>query len=332
MKPDFDFIPHFRALGRVWLLYCTPIGFRSWFAAKRRKDQWITVVSLSLHSMPYVLLCYLAARFILEQLGEFKSSDAFEAVALGVVVGIAGRIAGRLIEGVDVNFDAAWERSAEWGAAVGILAGIILSIYFVASSEVVFTWLNAFVPCALCLVMAMLGAALFLFALVTLSVVLPIVSGSVGGSHMGTARTVVLGVVVGSGVGSAQGILLGSTAGLASAIAVARAYYFPIQLLFASSLMHTRYYSLHPVAWDSMCSLPSPRLGVLLADYAAVDRARADQEIDRLIDEYPSQRGQALQGRARLIARDCAAPRSRRAFFLREPIACWRLWLAGSDA
>jgi hypothetical protein len=62
----------------------------------------------------------------------------------------------------------------------------------------------------------------------------------------------------------------------------------------------------HPVAWDDLCSLPFPKLERLLAVYAESDRAAGFQEIERLIDHYPSQRMAALGAKAILVAHDAA--------------------------
>ncbi len=59
----------------------------------------------------------------------------------------------------------------------------------------------------------------------------------------------------------------------------------------------------HPVAWDDVCLLPFPGLDRLLVAYAEHDAGAGEREIERLIDDYPSQRRAALRARAMFVAR-----------------------------
>jgi energy-coupling factor transporter ATP-binding protein EcfA2 len=107
------------------------------------------------------------------------------------------------------------------------------------------------------------------------------------------------------GFGLDIGLMVGLTFGLSYAIAYLRPYYFPIHWLW----MWTRggAYRLHPVAWDDYCLLPFHGLSRLLVSYAEHAPAAGEREIDRLIDEYPSQRQSALRARVILMARQAAA-------------------------
>ncbi len=67
-----------------------------------------------------------------------------------------------------------------------------------------------------------------------------------------------------------------------------------------------RWYRFHPVAWDSLCSLPMPWLERMLLAYHEHDRSAATDEIERLITEYPSQRNAAIRAKLRLLAREAA--------------------------
>jgi hypothetical protein len=93
--------------------------------------------------------------------------------------------------------------------------------------------------------------------------------------------------------------------GLAFVLSFFRLYYFPFHFLWvwprAAAL-----YRFHPVAWDTLCLFSFPGLDRILVRYAARDPKAGEREINRLIDEYPSQREAALRARALLVARRAA--------------------------
>ena len=60
------------------------------------------------------------------------------------------------------------------------------------------------------------------------------------------------------------------------------------------------------MAWDDVCLLPFLDLDRLLTAYHQLAPDKAEAEIERLIDTYPSQRDQALRARTRLITRRAA--------------------------
>jgi hypothetical protein len=88
---------------------------------------------------------------------------------------------------------------------------------------------------------------------------------------------------------------------------VLRAYYQPIHLWFVWPALQARWYRLHPVAWDDLCSLPFPGLDRLLVAYSEESPEAGIAEIERLISSYPSQRMQALRARTTLLARAAGA-------------------------
>ena len=96
---------------------------------------------------------------------------------------------------------------------------------------------------------------------------------------------------------------VGIVVGIAIGITILRAYYHPLHIIFVWPTPHGNWYSFHPVAWDDPISLPFPRLEQLLVAYAEQAPDAANQEIERLIDTYPSQRMAALKARTTLIAR-----------------------------
>ncbi|NJL28549.1 MAG: ATP-binding protein [Thermoanaerobaculia bacterium] len=85
-----------------------------------------------------------------------------------------------------------------------------------------------------------------------------------------------------------------------------RLYYLPLHWFSLWHRLQAKAYGYHPVSWDSVCLLPFPGLDQLLVARAELEPTNGDREIDRLIDEYPSQRQAALRARAILIARRSA--------------------------
>lgn len=85
-----------------------------------------------------------------------------------------------------------------------------------------------------------------------------------------------------------------------------RAFYYPFHLFFVFPTIRERWYPWHPVVWDDLCFLPFIGMDRLLVAYTEYAPEAAHQEIDRLIDHYPSQRMAALWARTRLIARASA--------------------------
>lgn len=108
--------------------------------------------------------------------------------------------------------------------------------------------------------------------------------------------------------GYSVGLVFALTAGISYIFAFLRLYYIPLHLFFAQApRARVRLYRFHPVAWDDLCFLPFPGLDRILVFYAEHDTKAGEREIDRLIDEYPSQRAAALRARAVLVARRAAA-------------------------
>lgn len=118
-------------------------------------------------------------------------------------------------------------------------------------------------------------------------------------------------LVVSAGTLAISGIAWGFDFGLAamllSFLIWSRAYYFPLHLvLLGLNWMHgqSRYYGLHPATIDDCCLFPFTGLNRLLLASSGTGDVASRAEIDRLIDHYPSQRGEALKARTILIARE----------------------------
>ena len=106
-------------------------------------------------------------------------------------------------------------------------------------------------------------------------------------------------------MGGAGGGLGGAiAAGIVVGIASLRAYYLPLHAALVWPVPQGRWYRFHPIAWDNLCSIPLPGLDRLLVAHAEYAGEAGRQEIDRLTDEYPSQRIPVLRARTILLARD----------------------------
>lgn len=131
------------------------------------------------------------------------------------------------------------------------------------------------------------------------------------GLASGLARVLVVGLAVSLALGLAVTLAVGLARGVGVSLGVAVGLVFGFSrlpyLLAHLSLLLPRprghLYPRHPVAWDDCCHLPFPGLHRLLVAYHAVDPDAATREIDRLIDEYPAQRGQAIRAKETLVAR-----------------------------
>ena len=141
---------------------------------------------------------------------------------------------------------------------------------------------------------------------ITVGIALGIAVGIAGGITFGIAGGITGGIAFGIAGGITFGITFGIAVGIAGGIALLRAYYQPFCWFFIWPAVQGRWYPCHPVAWDDLCLLPFPGLDRLLAAYADHAPTAARAEIERLIDDCPSQRMAALRAKTRLIARATA--------------------------
>jgi hypothetical protein len=241
--------------------------------------------SLWLHALPYVLILTVIAR--------------------------AGLLR---VSGTPWN----WTAFAEFGIGGGIAAGVAFGIAAAITNGIGAVAEGTAFGIAVCIVMEILGG----ISDVT-------VEGGIAGSILGgiafgigigiaagisgwvaakiavvIAVVIAVGIAVVIAVGIATGIAAGIVLGIAFGVAVFRLYYQLIHPLFIWPAVRPGWYGWHPVAWDDLCSVPFPGLDRLLVAYAEQNLANGEQEIERLITSYRSQRMAALRARTILLARE----------------------------
>lgn len=286
---------HRAALWWLGLLYRRPRQFREALEALPRWRRIAAGLVIMLHSLPWTILISIAAsvsiRAVLNAPISFadQAADTAKGVALGVAIGTFLSAFGGTVSGIagGIAFGIAGELAfgvaygVTRGLSRGIDVGIINGIVFGAPFGIVVGIARA----------SSTGLANWIF----------------GGFAYGIAGGIAYALAGGLAFGTTHGIVGGAVLGVAITMCVMRAYYLPPHLLFVWPVVQGRWYRRHPVAWDDRCSLPFPGLDRLLLGYAAVEPGAALQEIERLVDSYPSQRYQALKARAVLIARETAA-------------------------
>lgn len=292
---------HRAALWWLGLLYRRPKLFcEAVEGLASHRQRLLNAARLMLHALPYLLAVNVAGSLLLEVCGIAGLVSA-ETIVLRILVRILLGVAGGIALGIGIILMG--------GRISGVIA---VGTAFWSVSGLV-GWIMGPVP----------GGILQGLALgITVGILGGIIGGIPGKNDRGIAEEVALAIVMamiaGIGAGIAAGITTGIAAGIAAVIAAGiaaaitaivaglRAYYHPVARFFIWPHVRANWYGWHPVLWDDRCLLPFRGLDRLLAAFAETDRATAEAEIERLIDNYPSQRRQALRARSRLVARDAA--------------------------
>jgi hypothetical protein len=258
-----------------------------------RIEQARVGISLWLHALPYVLVLTAIARAgLLGLSGATWSWTAFAEfkMAAGIAAGIVGAIPVGIIIGTAVGIAA--------GTAFGIAVGIAFGIAFGSGFGIVFGILGGIAG----------GVAVEIAGGIAVGIAVGITFGIASGITFGFALRIAGGVAIGIAsliaFGIAFGVAHGVAIGVAIGIAVLRLYYQLIHPWFVWPVVRPGLYCWHPVAWDDLCSVPFPALDRLLVAYAEQNPASGEQEIERLITRYPSQRMAALRARTTLLARE----------------------------
>jgi AAA domain len=269
----FGWRSHLSALWWLGLLYRRPQRFREALDALPKVNAVGAGFLLLATAVPYIAVINIL--FGSADLGDIH--DASLMIAIGIAIGIGGAIGGGIRGAI---------AGAIGGAiAIGIVSGIVRPIAGATTSAGVMT------------------------GVITSAIIIGLTRGIAGGIATLWITAGIVGGVAGAITGAitggiATGIATGIAIGIGGVIALSRAYYLPFHAAFLWPVPQARWYRFHPVAWDDLCWVPFPGLDRLLVAFVGYAGEIGRQEIDRLIDNYPSQRMSALRARAILLARD----------------------------
>jgi len=266
---------HKSALWWLGLLYRRPEQFNN---ALKSLSPWQAGKSgstLYLHTLIYLILICIVGRLIVFGWFGIPAAKTFDTTfailqyhIAQIAVGIAVGSAGGIAGGI------------AFGIAFGIAVGIAVGIAF--------------------------GIAFGIAGGIAVGIAFGIAGGIAGGIAVGIAIGIAVGIAVGIAFGIAFGIAIGIAGGIAVIICSLRVYYHPFYWWLTWPKPRDRFYPYHPVAWDDLCSVPFPRLDRLLVAYTEFAPEAGKQEIERLIQSYPSQRHAALKAKTILLARQAA--------------------------
>ena len=266
---------HKSALWWLGLLYRRPEQFNN---ALKSLSPWQAGKSgstLYLHTLIYLILICIVGRLIVFGWFGIPAAKTFDTTfailqyhIAQIAVGIAVGSAGGIAGGI------------AFGIAFGIAVGIAVGIAF--------------------------GIAFGIAGGIAVGIAFEIAGGIAGGIAVGIAIGIAVGIAVGIAFGIAFGIAIGIAGGIAVIICSLRVYYHPFYWWLTWPKPRDRFYPYHPVAWDDLCSVPFPRLDRLLVAYTEFAPEAGKQEIERLIQSYPSQRHAALKAKTILLARQAA--------------------------
>lgn len=268
---------HLSALWWLALIYRKPRQLNEAAKALGRPRGLLVGLALYIHSWLYVVLFGLAGRLALAAALDLPVNQKLILDGIGQIgVGIGFGAGGVIINGIGVGIGL----GISSGIGLGIVSGIVSGI----------------------------GIGIVIGIVVAIGVTIIVArGGGIDGLIRGGTGGLIIGVVAG---GISQGIVVSGTASAAFAISylalILRPYYQPLHWLFVWPRLRAGWYTRHPVCWDDVCPLPFPGLDRLLVAYHGISPDLAEHEINRLIDNYPSQKHQALRARTRLLAHEAA--------------------------
>jgi hypothetical protein len=327
---------HQHALWWLGLLYRRPRVFAEALEGGTARQKLGAGLRIVAHVVPYmVLLCVLGRLLLYGVLGlsPLPPLTTFAdiltihgapiarwiaiGIAMGIAIGIAFGIIGRIARGIAFGIAG----RIAMGIAFGIALGIILGISFLGRNTLGINTLGIGFEIAR-------GIAFGILFGIGLGIAFGIFFGISTGRPGDSSREITGEIMAGIGVSIFVGITLGILFGIVEAISVGiagaisfgisfgisggttiamtslRCYYNIIDNFLVGSDVKARWYPFHPVAWDDCCFVPFSGLDRLLAAYTELEPAAGNEEIERLIDHYPSQRLPALGARVRLLARE----------------------------
>jgi len=273
---------HASALRWVGLLYCKPKKVNE---AEKPLRSWVRLAALLrsyFHLLPYLFLVCILLRHLDWRLG----------LAIDPSAGSSSLWWAQFIIFILIVMFAS---GLAFGLSLGLASAIIFTIYFCSTGAI-----GYFV--------AGLAGGVFIVALLGPGLDGVVAYTSTGMfvrvfvGFMGFGSLIAVGGIFGPKGSDAMKLYFGTIV-LGFLLGFFRSYYVATNYLF----IWTDLYRFHPVVWDDVCVLPFPGLDRILIRYAEYDHNAGRREIDRLIDEYPSQRSAAIRARAILVARRAAA-------------------------
>lgn len=348
---------HKAALWWLGLLYRRPSRFVAALESGSWRQQLTVAALLWLHSLPYCLILASAGRWVLfgwlglelrtdsrdliDGLNPLLSSPLSRhlyEIASGIAAATAIEIVGVFIVGIASEIAGRFSRRIASAINLLVASGIVILIAAGTAFEIAAgafegldsggTTRNTAEDIALAIILGIVFGMLFGIGV-----------GLSGRRIAGGAAEVVIGILFGIPAGFVGGIGAGFAGGIAATLSLFRVYYYPLQPIFMWPSPKGNWYPQHPVAWDDLCVLPFPGFDRLLVAYYELEPEGARQEIDRLIDHYPSQRGAALRARIALVAREAgqtprlarlgdiaaALPEGKKGFLIQTPVVRRRM-------
>jgi energy-coupling factor transporter ATP-binding protein EcfA2 len=322
-----NFRSHKAAFGWIGLLYCRPKKVEE---AGKDLPHWLRaacIFRIYLHAFPYLAVTAVTGRWLLFSIlgqsgpgyelpsgfkeilifnGPFLAVGLIAMPIIGLAIGLATDFASaanlfgtlnRAVSGPFRTFSRVIGKA--YGSAFGLGLGISFGLVASLIGDLTNIHFKLFIGSLI------LGCSLGLAYSLSISRASNLTGGIPSGLALGLAFSLVVGFT--SGLNNLpRGLVVGLAFGIAYVVVFLRLYYLPFHWLWLSTLK-AEFYRLHPVAWDEVCLLPFPGLDRLLISYTEYEPAIGERELDRLIDEYPSQSQMALRARAILVARRAAS-------------------------
>lgn len=301
---------HREALRCIRFLYGQPKAIERSRRTLSRVRFLAALSYLYLHALPYLLVIGWLGRRLLSKSAHLQawssSMDSGWATGLWLdaqplVAGLAIGLAAGLVIGAIASAGMGFSSGSTVGLASSLALGLVFSLTHGfaadASQSVAFS-------------------TLFGFGCGTISAIafgLPDGSGAARSSRLeaGVAPALISGAI--ACLTTVLALILSrdlpssATGGIATAAAYLvgflRLYYVPLHIGWIWPHPRGSLYRFHPVAWDDLCLLPLPLFDRLLVAYVEHHPATGNREIDRLLDEHPSQRPAALRASAILTVR-----------------------------
>ncbi|MGH9836010.1 MAG: AAA family ATPase, partial [Blastocatellia bacterium] len=284
---------HKSALWWLGLLYRRPAKFRESLTKLPGRKVVRSGFLLWFHSLPYIIALNIIGRLFIfgwlkfhtenhsSSLIVFHTTQLVSGICLGIILGISLGLILRITR--DIAFGIAC--GIAFGIAGGVAGGIAEGIAIGIARGIVG------------------GIALGVASGVAVGITEGVAVGIRRGIALAIAGGIAVGAVIGIAAGIAVGIAFGIFGGASFLFFIFRLYYYPYHLALTWTKPTSRKYCLHPVAWDDLCPIPFIGLHNLLVNYADKNGGEGVDEIERLINNYPSQQMQAWFAKVVLLAR-----------------------------